>query len=229
VFIANEGSLEDEPLFHGGPYLYSIMLREPLGRLVSHFYFKKEWVRQFEGVDVKGYTLSRALLNNARNYNSKVDNYVTRRLCGVACLRSPEHAPPPLEEEHFVRALTMLEQFDVVMAMERLKDSLGLLARAVPQFGRRRRRAPVARRNPTRVGVSLALDLRTPELEQRARELCLMDFLLYERARQLLSHKLATFPAAPPISRSQQQSCGLSLRGSLPIRAEKPPATPCTM
>jgi hypothetical protein len=105
AFIANEGSLEDEPLFHGGPYLYSIMLREPLDRLVSHFHFAKEWIRQVKGVDVRGYTLSRALLNNARNFSNKVDNYVTRRLCGVSFLRSPEHTPPPRTCNHHAGAI----------------------------------------------------------------------------------------------------------------------------
>ena len=163
TFIANEGSLEDEPIFTGGnsvggvagssggsttppsPYFHMTMLRDPQSWYLSMYNFEKKIKissKQKTTPTPPGGSSVRQRPpqpnGSTRTYNNKnkqqkeqqqyktidlttymkdywwgKNEYFTRRLCGVSCTASKV-----VTVQHFVRAKSMLESFDLILILE---------------------------------------------------------------------------------------------------------------
>ena len=103
-FVANEGSLED--VMRPDLYNYAIVMRDPIS-MIGSFYKMELW-----------YSRKRTW-NTFREYMEKgwwgKDNYITRRLCGVSCVREEK-----MNSTHYTMALRNLKKFHVVITMEEL-------------------------------------------------------------------------------------------------------------
>jgi hypothetical protein len=106
-FVANEGSLEAEPLFGASsPYLHSTILWDPASWLVSMW--------RFDDAIAGSRTSFKFYLE--RHFWGGPD-FFTRRLCGgVHCvLKEKNHQ---LSVHDFLRAKSMLQHFDSVLALD---------------------------------------------------------------------------------------------------------------
>jgi hypothetical protein len=116
AFVASEGSLELEPIFGAeGPYYYTTILREPV-----------EWVTSMWRYDTGQSNIS---LDTYLAHMWGTPDFFTRRLCGVGCVRTKT-----LTLNHFLRAKSMLDHFDLVMAQD-MRDTAAtarLLRKALP-------------------------------------------------------------------------------------------------
>jgi len=103
IYVASEGSMEEQPLFGStGPYFYTTMLRDPFEWMLSMWHF-------FNSYHGKNHDLDTYL----RNCLWGTPQFFTRRLCGVQCVREPT-----ITHEHFLRAKSMMDHYDLVLAQE---------------------------------------------------------------------------------------------------------------
>ena len=100
TFIANEGSLEATPIFGPmGPSYYTVIWREPINWFISM------WKYEYPTLSFTSY------LQNG--YYLGTTNFFTRRICGTDCVLKVN-----LTVQDFVRAKSMLEQFDLILILE---------------------------------------------------------------------------------------------------------------
>jgi hypothetical protein len=173
LFVANEGSLEAEPLFGAAsPYLHSTVLRDPASWMVSMWHYDdKHAGRKHSTFEIY-----------LKHHFWGGPDFFTRRLCGVHCvLKQPKQL---LTVQDFLRAKSMLQHFDLVLPMEDMTRNTTTTAQIFrhhfPAFefqweGRRMGRRSY-RRKPRRMTES--------ELSL-LRDNILMDTVLYEYAKLL--------------------------------------------
>jgi hypothetical protein len=181
VFVASEGSLELEPIFgRQSPYYYSTILREPFDWVVSmwHFYEKNH-----------GH-------GNQKKRKIPFDDYLTtnlwgtpdfftRRICGVGCVRADT-----LTTDHFLRAKSMLDHFDLVIAQGLAKDTAAtafLLSKAFPALT-----FPKLRSAKTNAGHYATPTFSSSQVSY-VRNQTLMDKVLYEYAKVLHQRSLDSY------------------------------------
>lgn len=126
IFVANEGSMELEPIFVSqGPYFYSTILREPMS-----------WIHSMFRYDQIIHRTTFSLLRYLEQGIWGGPHFVTRRLCGCACvmLNNSEFEAHP--EQYFLRAKSMLEHFDLILTLEDMNKELkdGLLGKTFPSL-----------------------------------------------------------------------------------------------
>ena len=128
-FIANEGSLENEPIFSNkgdndySPYFHMIMLREPKSWFISMYHFEKKIKKSNRVIPPRGSTRGQRQSNdfyilNLTNYLERyywgTNEYFTRRICGLSCTMSPM-----VHIQHFIKAKTFLQYgFDLILILE---------------------------------------------------------------------------------------------------------------
>jgi hypothetical protein len=123
VYVANEGSLELEPIFgHEGPYFYSILLRDPIDWIVSMFHYDVLYLKSAK--DRKKANMERYLRNVIWKGTWGGPQFLTRRICGVGCMFDGNDGHGDPSYENFLRAKSFLEHFDLVWT---LKDTNKLL------------------------------------------------------------------------------------------------------
>ena len=128
IYVANEGSLELEPIFGAeGPYFYSIILREPMDWIISMYRY--DAVHMKGASTVKKPTLMRYL--NETFWGGP--QFFTRRLCGLGCV-FPDGKHDDPSREQFLRAKSFLENFDLIWTLEAMNALLegGVLGRTFP-------------------------------------------------------------------------------------------------
>jgi len=128
IYVANEGSLELEPIFGShGPYFYSIILREPLDWIISMY--------RYDAVHIKGAnTIKKPTL--MRYLNETLwggPQFFTKRLCGLGCV-FPDGKYDDPSREQFLRAKSFLENFDLIWTLEATNTLLeeGVLGKTFP-------------------------------------------------------------------------------------------------
>lgn len=173
IYVASEGSIEEQPIFGlSGPYFYTTILRDPFQWVVSMWHFDNAYNR-------KNHDLDKYL----REYLWGTPQFFTRRLCGVQCVREPL-----LTHEHFLRAKSMLDHYDLVLAQEvAMADpsaTLQLLKKSFPTLSFPSIGSP---RNSGKYNRDV---LFTVEQLDFIRNHTLMDKVLYEYAKILHKRKL---------------------------------------
>lgn len=187
IYVANEGSIEEQPIFGPtGPYFYTTILRDPFEWVVSMWHF----FNTFRGLNHDLDKYLRELLwgshKEAVGFYDKQggrSQFFTRRLCGVQCVREPL-----LTHEHFLRAKSMLDHYDLVLAQEiAMADpsaTLQLLKKSFPTLSFPSIGSP---RNAGKYNRDVRF---TAEQLDFIRNHTLMDKVLYEYAKILHKRKL---------------------------------------
>lgn len=173
IYVASEGSIEEEPLFgSNGPYFYTTILRDPFEWMVSmwHYY------NAYHGVN---HDLDTYLRNDLWG----TPQFFTRRLCGVKCVLEPA-----ITHEHFLRAKSMLDHYDLVLAQEMaMKDSNATLQLLKKTFLTLSFPSISGARNKGKYNRNIQF---TPFQLDFIRNHTLMDKVLYEYAKVLHKRKL---------------------------------------
>ena len=127
VYVANEGSLELEPIFgKDGPYSYSILLRDPVSWTQSMYHYELKYF---------GRRKLKSLENYMRRFIWGGPHFATRRIAGLGYVHE-KFPNATSENELFLRAKSMLEHFDFVGILEDLNTIRrdGTMGRVFPSL-----------------------------------------------------------------------------------------------
>jgi hypothetical protein len=189
VYLANEGSMEFEPIFGPqGPFFYSVILREPLS-----------WLRSMHKYDGGKKSMGQ--------YMQEIwggSNFATRRLCGYECVFESKQVWDAHPERYFLRAKSMLDHFDSILLLEDMDRAMkdGTLGQLFPSLQFQHEIKPPASATTTTTGTKAVTYKRNeaktakpglpaypPNVLNMMHQHIWMDKVLYEYAKILVEKK----------------------------------------